>query len=71
MIGNFVFPWIIAKALVCFAIFLYIIFAFVVIRQIYLMTETLEGQLEIPLKTVGIVHFLVAILVLLIAIVIL
>ena len=71
MIGEFVFPWIIAKAFVCFALFLYLIFAFVVIRQIYLMTETLVGQLEIPLKIIGLLHFLGAILVLLMAITIL
>lgn len=68
---NFLFSfsvWTLAKIFVCFTLLLYVVFALVVVRQIFLMTETLNGQLELPLKTIGILHLLGAIFVLLIAI---
>lgn len=61
--------WPIVKILFCFAISLYVIFAIVVIRQIHLMTETLNGQLELPLKVIGMMHLLGAIVVLFVAII--
>lgn len=62
--------WNVAKILVCFAILLYLLFAFVVLKQVNLMTETLT-QLEAPLKTLAILHLIVVIVILLIALVVL
>ena len=61
--------WPFVKIMFCFAISLYIIFAAVVVRQIHLMTETVNGQLELSLKTIGILHFFGAIVILFIAII--
>ncbi|MFZ5365851.1 MAG: DUF5657 family protein [Patescibacteria group bacterium] len=63
--------WSVAKILVCFAILIYVVFAIVVVRQVSLMTETLNGQLELPLKVISTIHLLGAILVFLLALIIL
>lgn len=51
----------ITKYFVIFALSLYLIFAIVVIRQVQLMTDTLEVGFEIPLKIISYLHFLLAI----------
>lgn len=63
--------WSVAKILVCFALLLYIVFSIVVVRQVSLMTETLNGQLELPLKTIATIHLLGAILVFVLALLVL
>ncbi|PJE67212.1 hypothetical protein COU95_03650 [Candidatus Shapirobacteria bacterium CG10_big_fil_rev_8_21_14_0_10_40_9] len=63
--------WTISKIIVCFALFLYIIFAVVVVRQVRLMTEAIDFSLDWFLKTVAMIHLLGAIVVLLLAIIIL
>lgn len=63
--------WTVAKILVCFALLLYIVFAIVVVRQVSLMIETLNGQLELPLKTITTIHLLGAILVFVLALLVL
>lgn len=60
--------WNIAKVFVSFTLILYVLFALLVVKQIFLMTETLNGQLELPLKVVGLVHFFGAIFILFFAI---
>lgn len=63
--------WTISKAIVCFALFLYIIFAVVVVRQVRLMTEAIDFSLDWFLKMVAMIHLLGAIFVLLLAVIIL
>ncbi len=63
--------WTISKIIVCFALFLYIIFAVVVVRQVRLMTEAIDFSLDWFLKMVAMIHLLGAIFVLLLAAVIL
>lgn len=63
--------WSVAKILVCFALLLYLVFAIVVLRQISLMIETLNGQLELPLKAIALLHLFGAILVFVLAILLL
>lgn len=63
--------WQIVKLLVCLTLLFYTVFAFVIIRQVHLMTDTVKLSLEWLLKTVAFVHFIGAIFVLLIAILIL
>jgi hypothetical protein len=53
--------WALVKFLFLFAIAIYIIFAIVVVRQVGLMTKTLEVGFEIPIKLIGIMHLLFAI----------
>lgn len=49
------------KAMFCLVFGLYIFFSVVVLRQISLMTETLNGQFELPLKLVGVLNLALAI----------
>lgn len=63
--------WGIAKFFAIFALILYIVFALVVVRQIRLMTDTLEVGFESPIKLLGYLHLGVAILVLVISLLIL
>lgn len=63
--------WAIAKWFVVFAFALYLVFAFVVIKQVNLMTGTLELTFEKPIKLLAWMHFLFAVGVLIIALLIL
>lgn len=56
------------KVAAIFGLLVYSVFAFVIIRQVNLMTETLEIELEGLIKAAAIIHFIFAILVLLYAI---
>lgn len=53
------------------ALVFYIIFGFVVVKQVGKMTETLEVGFESPLKFIALIHFLASIGVFLLALVIL
>jgi len=63
--------WPIIKIFVVFALGLYIAFALVVVRQVQLMTDTLEVGFEGPLRFLAIMHLLFAIAVLIFALIIL
>lgn len=63
--------WTIAKGFVIFAIILYLVFAFVVIKQVRLMTETLEIGFEAPIRYFAYLHFLFALGILLLTVIIL
>lgn len=59
--------WTVAKVFVLFGLGVYIAFAAVVVRQVMLMTETLEVGFEAPIKILGFVHLFFAIFVFIIA----
>ena len=61
----------VAKGFILVFIFLYIIFSFVIVRQIQLMTETLEVGFETQLKILSYLHLAFAILVFLAALIVL
>ena len=63
--------WGVAKGFILVAFFLYIIFSFVVVRQVQLMTETLEVGFEAQLKIISYLHLAFAILVFLAALIVL
>ena len=63
--------WLIFKIFLCFAIFLYVVFAFVIVRQVSIMLSTLELGFETPIKVLSWLHFLFAVAVLVLAILIL
>ena len=63
--------WSIVKGFVIFGMCLYLVFSLVVVRQVQLMTKTLEIGFEWPIKVLSFVHFLFAVAVLLFAIIIL
>lgn len=55
--------WLIAKIFALFALFIYVLFSLVVIRQVRLMIETLDVGLGYPLKLASYAHFILSILV--------
>ncbi|KKQ76770.1 MAG: hypothetical protein UT00_C0033G0007 [Parcubacteria group bacterium GW2011_GWA1_38_7] len=63
--------WSILKIFILIVLALYIIFAVVVIRQVQLMTDTLEVGFEAQLRLLSFVHLLFAIAVLVFAVLIL
>lgn len=63
--------WGIVKIGILILLALYIIFAFVIVRQVKLMTDTLEVGFESQLKFLSFMHFLFAIGVLIFAFIIL
>jgi hypothetical protein len=63
--------WDLVKVLICFALFIYILVALVVVRQVNMMTEVVHGQMDAVIKAVALIHLLGAILVFLIALMIL
>jgi len=63
--------WLIAKVVVLFALALYAIFAFVVLRQIQLMTDTLEVGFEGPIRLLGISHLIFSLVIFVLALIIL
>ena len=54
-------PWGLVKAAVLLALGIYIVFAIIIVRQVKLMTNVLNGQMDLPLKTVALIHLVLAI----------
>lgn len=63
--------WGIVKVFVIIIFFLYLGFALVLVRQVGLMSKTLDGEFKKVLKLVSWIHLLAAVLVLLICFLIL
>lgn len=59
--------WLGAKILFLLAFLIYMIFAGVVVRQVYLMTNTLQVGFEVPIRSLAWAHLFVAIGVFLLA----
>lgn len=57
--------WILGKLFALLAFVIYVIFAGVVLRQVYLMTKTVSVGFELPLRTVAWAHLGAAVLALL------
>lgn len=63
--------WSLVKVFVGGALLLYVVFAFIVVRQVNLMAETLNVPIALPIKTVAWLHLGLAIFTLLFALIIL
>jgi hypothetical protein len=63
--------WSVAKVFCLFGFFLYIVFAFVMHRQVNMMTATLDLNFEKPIKALAYIHLLFSIAVFILAILIL
>lgn len=61
--------WVIAKILVLIGIGVYVVFALVVVRQVKIMTETLEVGFEAPIRLFSLALLVVSILVFLFALI--
>lgn len=59
------------KALVVFGLGLYIVFAFVILRQEQLMSHVLEEAFEPVLRMVSVVHFIASIVIFVMSIILL
>lgn len=53
--------WILVKVMFLFAFTIYLVFAGVVVRQIYLMTTTLQVGFETPIRSIAWAHLFLAI----------
>lgn len=60
--------YLVIKIAAIFGLMVYSVFAFVIIKQVNLMADTLEIELEGVIKAAAIIHFICVILVLLYAI---
>jgi len=73
--GEVIFPnfptWGIAKGFVLFGLAIYIIFGFVIVRQVKLMTDTLQLGYEATAKTFSYLHLMFTIAVFIFALLIL
>ncbi|MFZ3301492.1 MAG: DUF5657 family protein [Microgenomates group bacterium] len=63
--------WSVLKILIIIVLAIYIVFSYVIIRQVQLMTDTLVIGFEKQLKFLAFVHFLFAVGVLIFSIIIL
>jgi len=63
--------WAVAKVFAIVGLFIYLIFALVVVRQVQLMIDTLEVGFEVPVKYLSYIHLILAIVVLIFAFVVL
>ena len=59
--------WFLIKILFLIGLVIYLAFAVIVIRQVGLMSKTVNGPLEVPIKSIVWIHLLVAIGVFLLA----
>ena len=55
--------WYFVGILYMIFLFIYVIFALIIVRQIYLMTHTLNGSLDKSIKTFGYLHFIFSVVV--------
>lgn len=53
--------WFLVKILFLFALLIYLIFAAVVVRQVYLMTSTLRIGFEVETRIIAWVHLFLAV----------
>lgn len=60
--------WFVAKIFCLIGLFVYLIFSFVVVRQVKLMTEVVSGVLGMPLKFIAWLFFLFSLFVFIIAV---
>lgn len=63
--------WLIAKLATLVVILLYIVFAYVIVKQVILMNETLEVGFEKTMKAIAYAHLIFSIFVFLLAVVVL
>ena len=61
--------WVIAKIFAIILILLYLVFAGVIIRQVHLMTSSVEMKLGGLLRTIALFHFIGVLVVLFLAII--
>ncbi len=61
--------WGVVKILLVLALVVYLVFAFMVVREVDAMLNTLKGVFQLPIKLVAWIHFLFSLAVLILAII--
>ncbi len=61
--------WAVVKIFFIVGLSVYLIFALVVVRQVQIMSQTVKLSFELPIKIIGIIHLLFALLLLVFAII--
>ncbi|MBI4059104.1 hypothetical protein HY404_02565 [Candidatus Microgenomates bacterium] len=61
--------WLAGKLFAIVAFAIYVIFAAVVVRQVYLMTKTISVGFELPVQTIAWIHLIIAVAILLFVVV--
>ncbi|PIS09236.1 hypothetical protein COT75_02620 [Candidatus Beckwithbacteria bacterium CG10_big_fil_rev_8_21_14_0_10_34_10] len=64
---NILNVWLIAKIFVLLALGVYIAFAFMVAKEVKLMTKTLIGVFNLPIKILSYIHLVLTIIIFLLA----
>ena len=63
--------WVVAKWFVVAALVIYLVFALVIVRQVYMMTRVVSGELDLAVKVAAWVYFVLSLLVFFLALVVL
>jgi prepilin signal peptidase PulO-like enzyme (type II secretory pathway) len=63
--------WLMVKFFVLLALFVYIVFAFLVVREVDLMTRTVKDIFNLPIKIISWLHLVFSLLIFLLALIIL
>ncbi|HSX48990.1 MAG TPA: DUF5657 family protein [Candidatus Saccharimonadales bacterium] len=63
--------WLIVKIFFIVGLAVYLIFALVIVRQIEIMTQTVKLEFELPIKILGILHLIFALVLLIFALIVL
>ena len=63
--------WAVAKIMVIIALSIYLVFAFVVVRQVNMMTKVVSGDLSWAIKVIAWTHFFFTVFVVFMSVVIL
>ena len=63
--------WLVAKIAALILLAIYLVFALVVVRQVQLMTDTIEAGFEVPIRLFSYLHLAFAVIIFIAAILIL
>jgi len=63
--------WSVAKIFVVVALLIYVVFAWVVVSQVKMMTRVVSGELDLPIKIISWLHFVFSLFVIFLALVVL
>jgi len=63
--------WSVVKLFILFALGLYLVFAYMVIREVNLMSRTIQGVFNLPIKIIAWLNLLLAVLVFIFSLVVL
>lgn len=63
--------WFVVKIFFVIGLLVYFIFSLVIVRQIEIMTQTVKLEFELPIKILGILHLIFALVLLIFALIVL